>query len=91
MIIVECSPSNPTGWMITEDEQRALYALALEHDLVLLSDEVYARLAFDVEVAPSFAHCRRHRIIIVVVFSFSKTYNMTGWRLGEKCRRARAW
>jgi aspartate/methionine/tyrosine aminotransferase len=81
MIVVN-SPSNPTGWMITEDEQRALYALALEHDLVILSDEVYERLAFDVELAPSFARVADDKEHIVVVNSFSKTYNMTGWRLG---------
>jgi aspartate/methionine/tyrosine aminotransferase len=81
MIIVN-SPSNPTGWMITEDDQRALYALALEHDLVILSDEVYERLAFDVGIAPSFARIADDKEHIVVVNSFSKTYNMTGWRLG---------
>jgi aspartate aminotransferase len=81
MIVVN-SPSNPTGWMITEEEQRALYALALEHDLVILSDEVYERLAFDVEIAPSFARIADDKERIVVVNSFSKTYNMTGWRLG---------
>lgn len=81
MIVVN-SPSNPTGWMITEDEQRALYELALAHDLVILSDEVYDRLAFDVDVAPSFARIADDREHIVVVNSFSKTYNMTGWRLG---------
>lgn len=81
MIVVN-SPSNPTGWMISEDEQRALYALALEHDLVVLSDEVYERLAFDVEVAPSFARIADDKEHVVVVNSFSKTYNMTGWRLG---------
>jgi aspartate aminotransferase len=81
MIIVN-SPSNPTGWMITEDEQRALYALALERDVVILSDEVYERLAFDVDVAPSFARVADDKEHIVVINSFSKTYNMTGWRLG---------
>jgi aspartate/methionine/tyrosine aminotransferase len=81
MIVVN-SPSNPTGWMISEDEQRALYALALEHDLVVLSDEVYERLAFDVDVAPSFARIADDKEHVVVVNSFSKTYNMTGWRLG---------
>ena len=81
MIVVN-SPSNPTGWMISEDEQRALYELALEHDLVVLSDEVYERLAFDVELAPSFARIADDKEHIVVVNSFSKTYNMTGWRLG---------
>jgi aspartate/methionine/tyrosine aminotransferase len=81
MIVVN-SPSNPTGWIISAAEQRALYELALEHDLVLLSDEVYERLAFDVDVAPSFARIADDKEHIVVVNSFSKTYNMTGWRLG---------
>ena len=98
MIIVN-SPSNPTGWMITEDEQRALVALADEHDLVLLADEVYERLIYDKpsafaqsatadkkglspHVAPSFARVETNRDRLIVVNSFSKTYNMTGWRLG---------
>jgi aspartate/methionine/tyrosine aminotransferase len=88
MIVVN-SPSNPTGWMISEDEQRALYELAVEHDLVILSDEVYERLAFDVEVAPSFARIADDKDHIVVVNSFSKTYNMTGWRLGWAQANAR--
>jgi aspartate aminotransferase len=87
MIIVN-SPSNPTGWVITEDEQRALVALADEHDLVLLADEVYERLIYDKptglspHVAPSFARVETNRDRLIVVNSFSKTYNMTGWRLG---------
>ena len=89
MIIVN-SPSNPTGWVITEDEQRALVALADEHDLVLLADEVYERLVYDrpkglsppESVAPSFARVETNRDRLIVVNSFSKTYNMTGWRLG---------
>jgi len=87
MIIVN-SPSNPTGWVITEDEQRALVALADEHDLVLLADEVYERLIYDkpqglsLHVAPSFARVETNRDRLIVVNSFSKTYNMTGWRLG---------
>jgi len=81
MLIVN-SPSNPTGWIATPDEQRALYELALEHDLVLLADEVYDRLAFDTPIARSFAEVADDKEHIVVVNSFSKTYNMTGWRLG---------
>ena len=77
------SPSNPTGWMISEDEQRALLELAEEHNLVVLADEVYERLIFDGrEVAPSFARVMANRDRLIVVNSFSKTYNMTGWRLG---------
>jgi aspartate/methionine/tyrosine aminotransferase len=81
MIIVN-SPSNPTGWMITEDEQRALYELAEQHNLVILSDEVYERLVFDRDIAPSLARVAGDRDRLIVVNSFSKTYNMTGWRLG---------
>jgi len=81
MLIVN-SPSNPTGWMITVEEQRALCALAEAHDLIILSDEVYERLAFDELTAPSLARVAETPERLVVVNSFSKTYNMTGWRLG---------
>jgi aspartate/methionine/tyrosine aminotransferase len=82
MLIVN-SPSNPTGWVITEAEQRALVEIADRHDLVLLADEVYERLVYDrADVAPSFARIETNRDRLIVVNSFSKTYNMTGWRLG---------
>jgi aspartate/methionine/tyrosine aminotransferase len=81
MLIVN-SPSNPTGWTVTVDEQRALCDLAERHDLFLLADEVYERLVFDRRVAPSCARVAPSRDRLIVVNSFSKTYNMTGWRLG---------
>jgi aspartate/methionine/tyrosine aminotransferase len=81
MIIVN-SPSNPTGWMISVDEQRALCDLADRHDLVILADEVYERLVYDTSLAPSFSRVMPDKDRIIVVNSFSKTYNMTGWRLG---------
>jgi aspartate aminotransferase len=81
MLIVN-SPSNPTGWVITAEEQRALCALAERHDLVVLADEVYERLVYDGPIAPSFARIAASRDRLLVVNSFSKTYNMTGWRLG---------
>lgn len=82
MLIVN-SPSNPTGWVVSEDEQRALLELAEQHDLTLLADEVYERLIYDGRaVAPSFARFAIDRDRLIVVNSFSKTYNMTGWRLG---------
>jgi aspartate/methionine/tyrosine aminotransferase len=81
MLIVN-SPSNPTGWVIDEESQRALLAIAEQHDLVLLADEVYERLIYDRSIAPSFARLDAGRDRLVVVNSFSKTYNMTGWRLG---------
>jgi aspartate/methionine/tyrosine aminotransferase len=81
MVIVN-SPSNPTGWVASVEEQEALCELATAHDVMLLADEVYDRLAFDVPVAPSIACVARDREHLVVVNSFSKTFNMTGWRLG---------
>ena len=83
-LVIVNSPSNPTGWMITVDEQQALIELAERHDLVVLADEVYERLVYtdDVALAPSFARLAHDRNRLIVVNSFSKTYNMTGWRLG---------
>jgi aspartate/methionine/tyrosine aminotransferase len=82
MLVVN-SPSNPTGWVIDQDEQRALSEIAERHDLVILADEVYERLVYDGRaVAPSFARVEADRDRLIVVNSFSKTYNMTGWRLG---------
>ena len=81
-LLVVNSPSNPTGWVISPDEQRALNALAEKHDLTILADEVYERIVFDSTLAPSFARVALDKDRLVVVNSFSKTYNMTGWRLG---------
>jgi aspartate/methionine/tyrosine aminotransferase len=81
MVVVN-SPSNPTGWVITEAEQQALVEIADRHDLVILADEVYERLVYRAELAPSFARIETNRDRLIVVNSFSKTYNMTGWRLG---------
>ena len=81
MLIVN-SPSNPTGCMITEAEQRALAALAAKHNLIILSDEVYERLTFEQDIAPSFARIIDDKNRLIAINSFSKTYNMTGWRLG---------
>ena len=81
MLIVN-SPSNPTGWVMTVGEQRALCELAEQHDLVVLADEVYERLVFSGQLAPSFARLADARDHVIVINSFSKTYNMTGWRLG---------
>jgi aspartate aminotransferase len=81
-LLVVNSPSNPTGWLATREEREAIWALALEHDLMVLSDEVYDRLVFDEPVAPSLARIATDPDRLIVVNSLSKTYAMTGWRLG---------
>ena len=83
MIIIN-SPSNPTGAVMTEDEIRRIYQIAQKHDVYLLSDEVYARMIYRENVdsyhSPStYDHCKERTI---VVNGFSKSYAMTGWRLG---------
>jgi aspartate/methionine/tyrosine aminotransferase len=81
MLIVN-SPSNPTGAMLTVEEQRALASLAESHDLRILADEVYVRLTYDQPLAPSFTRVVANKDALIVANSFSKTYCMTGWRLG---------
>lgn len=82
-LLIVNSPSNPTGWMASDEEQRALVELADARGVTILADEVYERLTYDDRrVAPSLARLVRDRRRLIVVNSFSKTYNMTGWRLG---------
>jgi aspartate aminotransferase len=83
-MIIMNSPSNPTGAVMTEDEVRRMYEIAKKNDVYLLSDEIYARMVFkDANTdhySPSrYDHCKERTII---VNGFSKSYAMTGWRLG---------
>lgn len=83
-MIIMNSPSNPTGAVMTEDEVRKLYEIAKQNDVYLLSDEIYARMIYEdagtKHYSPgSFDHCMERTII---VNGFSKSYAMTGWRLG---------
>ncbi len=81
-LIVINSPNNPTGWMATEAELQALLDHARAHDLWLLSDEVYARITYGVPHAPSLLTLADPGDPVVIVNSFSKSWSMTGWRLG---------
>ena len=81
MLIVN-SPSNPTGFMLSIDEQRQLAALAERRGLRILADEVYERITYGTSVAPSFARVVENKETLIVANGFSKTYCMTGWRLG---------
>jgi aminotransferase len=80
--IVLCNPANPTGRVFSDDEVRALVQLALERDLYLISDETYEHLVYDgpAPLSPAAIDGMRERVISV--FSFSKKYAMTGWRVG---------
>lgn len=76
------SPNNPTGWTMSRDDQRAVLAHCRRHGIWLVADEVYERLAFDDDGAPSFLDIASRDERVVVVNSFSKAWAMTGWRLG---------
>lgn len=72
-------PSNPTGGTLNHEQRDELLEFARKHDLWIISDEVYDKITFD-EKHVSFLGCDYDKIIIVG--SFSKTYCMTGWRIG---------
>jgi len=74
-------PANPTGVGAAPDALSAIAALAQRHDLIVVSDEVYGRIRYD-RRADSIAALPGMLERTVIVDSFSKTYSMTGWRLG---------
>ncbi|MHB1207406.1 MAG: pyridoxal phosphate-dependent aminotransferase [Rhodospirillaceae bacterium] len=78
------SPSNPTGWQITPAQQRRIVEHCRRHGTWILADEVYERMTFDraLKAAPSFLSAAKPEDRLIVVNSFSKSWSMTGWRLG---------
>jgi aspartate/methionine/tyrosine aminotransferase len=76
------SPSNPTGWTMPLEQMRAVRDFARSRGLWIVSDEVYGRLAYDRDPAPSFLEVCEPEDRLIVVNSFSKNWAMTGWRLG---------
>jgi len=79
-IIITNTPSNPTGTIYTEETMKAIADLAIDNNLVILSDEVYEYMVFDGKKHRSFAEFAPDNTIIIN--SFSKTYCIPGWRLG---------
>ncbi|MBM3517341.1 MAG: aminotransferase class I/II-fold pyridoxal phosphate-dependent enzyme [Alphaproteobacteria bacterium] len=80
--VVVNSPSNPTGWMMTNEEQSELLAFCRRRGIWIIADEVYARIVYDRHHAPSFLEVAEPEDLLFVVNSFSKSWSMTGWRLG---------
>lgn len=76
------SPANPTGGIATREALEKLAQIAIKHDLYVFSDEVYARLLFDGNQAFSIAQLPGMAERTIIINSFSKTYAMTGWRVG---------
>ena len=81
--IIVCSPNNPTGDILSIDELKAVERVASKHGLFIVADEVYEKLIYDGrEHASMMAVAPELREQIIIINSFSKTYAMTGWRLG---------
>jgi aspartate/methionine/tyrosine aminotransferase len=85
MLVVN-APNNPTGWTLSADEQRAILAHCRRTGTWILADEVYERLYFAGDTAngaaPSFLDVAEPDDRVIVAHSFSKSFLMTGWRLG---------
>jgi aspartate aminotransferase len=76
------SPENPTGGVIPADDVRAIAEMVRELDLMVLSDEIYSRLYYTPEAPVSIASLPGMLEKTIILDGFSKTYAMTGWRLG---------
>lgn len=84
------SPNNPTGWVITREQQEVVLAHCRKHGIWILADDVYERLVYDTSgmpaaqksCAPSFLDFATPEDRVVSTNSFSKSWLMTGWRLG---------
>jgi len=84
-LLIVNAPNNPTGWTMTREEQQAVLDHCRETGTWILADEVYERLYFEPTAngcAPSFLDISRPDDRLVVTHSFSKSFLMTGWRLG---------
>ena len=81
MIMVN-TPHNPSGAVLSADDLKTLEHIAIEHDLIVLSDEVYERIIFDNIRHESVLHYPALAERSVAVFSFGKTFHATGWKVG---------
>jgi aspartate aminotransferase len=81
-LLVFVSPSNPTGAVYTADEARSIGEWAAANDVWVMADEIYQRLTYFTDVAPSIAGVTPRFENWVLINGVAKTYSMTGWRVG---------
>jgi LL-diaminopimelate aminotransferase len=75
-------PNNPTGAVVEDDFFERLAAFGLKHDICIIHDNAYSEITFDDYVAPSYLEAPGSKEAGIEFYSLSKTYNMTGWRIG---------
>ena len=83
-LLILNSPCNPTGVIFTRKELEAISKLAIENNLVVISDEVYKDITYDKEFT-SIAQIKGMRNRTIIIESFSKSYAMDGWMIGNLC------
>jgi aspartate/methionine/tyrosine aminotransferase len=81
MLVIN-TPQNPTGGILTKDDLRQIAELAVKHDLIVLSDEIYSRILYDGFEHTSIVTFPGMAERSIILDGFSKTFAMTGWRLG---------
>jgi aspartate aminotransferase len=87
-ILITNSPGNPTGTVYSDEVQRRLAELAVQHDLLVLSDEIYARIIYGGSFKSMMSYPGMEERTLIID-GFSKSFAMTGWRLGYTVAPAR--
>jgi aminotransferase len=87
--IVVCTPSNPCGKVFTREELERIGALAREHDAWVYTDEIYEYIVYDGRHHVSIASIESCRDVAITISGFSKTFSVTGWRIGYVAAPAR--
>lgn len=82
-LLIINSPQNPTGAITEPEHQKEIYELAEKHDLYIYSDEIYSRMVYEDGGFFSIASLDQARERVILSNGFSKTFAMTGWRLGS--------
>lgn len=83
-VLILCYPSNPTGGIMTYEDWLPIAQVVEEHDLIVISDEIYAELTYG-QKHVSFASMPGMKDRTILVSGFSKAFAMTGWRMGYAC------
>jgi len=81
-LLILNSPSNPTGGVVTPDEYRSILAVCKKHNVWLMADECYSHFTYEPHKPFSIASAPDSKANVIVVGSVSKTFAMTGWRIG---------
>jgi aspartate aminotransferase len=81
-LLVLNSPNNPAGYVLSDQELKAVADFAVEHNLLVLSDEIYEKIIYGRRRHTSIASLDNMQEQTIIINGFSKTYAMTGWRIG---------